>query len=150
MAPTGADDSPNSQDLRIPTFSWSFDLPEFGDGSALGENKNDGQGEHDKLADHEEVQQRARSYVRDTDSYDQETDGDLPKGEPEHAEYLRYPIDFESRFNGWKWEVVDMTGSSHIGVYDPENCESQRPDLLKPFSRQPLHDAQLVLANSPW
>ena len=93
LAPTAGDDSPNSQNLRVPASSWGLDVPELGDWIALGPDEDDTQGEHDELTDHEEVQQIARSFVGNADSHDQETDWDLPEGEPEHAEYLRYPVD---------------------------------------------------------
>lgn len=72
--PTGTNNGPNSQDLRVPAFSLGLDFPELGDWSALGPDEDDGQGEHDELADHEKIQQVARSYVGHADSYDQEPD----------------------------------------------------------------------------
>ena len=57
QGPTGADDSPIGQNLRVPTFSpWGRDIPELGDRSTLSVDENDRQGEQDELTDHEEIE----------------------------------------------------------------------------------------------
>lgn len=115
--------------MRIPTTARLSKVPELGHGLTLRENEDKCEGEEDKLAGHEEVEQPAGPSLGHADAIDEKANGELAESQAQDAEGLGNPVELERVLLLGQGEIEDMSRAADICVDCPHDGERQRPYL---------------------